>query len=138
MGSEKTHPREIVQPVYAGRPVLVLIRLRGDTGELMTALGPLHDAQANATPTEGLVLHTLSRIPEGVLMADLWTSEERYHSFVSSSATRRGEARPSWPEPQVSIYDVHALIGSAEEMTELLTHRNPGSAMLATTEERNG
>ncbi len=128
---------EVVQQVYTRRPVLVLITLHGDTNELMKALGPLHDAQANATPNEGLVLHTLSPIPEGVLMADLWTSEERYHSFVNSSAARHG-ARPSWPEPQVSIYDVHALIGSAEDMTELLTHRNPGSAILATTEERNG
>jgi hypothetical protein len=101
-------------------PIVILIRLKGDTSALMTTLDALHVAQAGAEPAAGLVLHCLSGTVEGVLMVDVWQSAKDYRAFLESAEARRGGGTLGLPAPEVEIYDVHLLLGYPSELTAAL------------------
>ena len=74
----------------AVEPVVVVVRLKGDSQGLLNTLDDLRRGQTAAGPTPGLIIHTVSPTDDGVLIVDVWESETHYWAFLAGSKERRG------------------------------------------------
>jgi hypothetical protein len=87
--------------------LLVLIRLDGDTDRLITGvrehLEPVMDRTAW---TSGASWHSLSRSPEGVLIADIWDDMPALQRTMSAPEVLDAIQKAGLPEPRIEAYEL--------------------------------
>ena len=97
----------------AVEPVVVVVRLKGDSQGLLNTLDDLRRGQTAAGPTPGLIIHTVSPTDDGVLIVDVWESETHYWAFLAGSKERRGSTHHELPGPEIQIHRVQSMLHPA-------------------------
>ena len=85
--------------------VLALITLVGPPDELLAAYDQM-DQVTQDVPADGLVSHVAARIDEGLIMADVWESEEQLNAYMSHPDFIAALGDGSLPEPKVEIHRI--------------------------------
>lgn len=91
--------------------VLVLFRWEGNPDELLAAydrelLHPIGREQPRR------ISHTCARTDDGMVVVDVWYSEEDFRRMMDDPAFRNNVEAAGWPtKPKVTdVYEVHATI----------------------------
>ena len=85
--------------------VLALITLVGAPDELLAAYDEMDSVTQNV-PYDGLVSHVAARTPEGLIMSDIWESEEQLNAYMSHPDFAAALSGGSLPEPKVEVHQI--------------------------------
>ncbi len=85
--------------------VLAIINLDGDSDTLLRMYDE-HDAATKDLPTTGLISHVAARTSAGLVMADVWESEELLGAFMAQPKFQSELQRVGLPQPKVEMYAV--------------------------------
>lgn len=85
--------------------VVAIISLAGDPDELLAAYDVM-DGVTRDVPTDGLLFHTAARRADGLLMVDLWESEEQLGAYMAHPDFEKALHDGGFPEPTVELYRV--------------------------------
>ena len=88
--------------------VLAMITMKGDPDDLLDR----YDRSATemeGVAEDGLILHSVARTEDGVVMADVWDSRETLETYMSNPDFVKMMERYEFPEPEVTLYDIHNL-----------------------------
>ncbi len=64
------------------------------------------DRVTKNVPADGLVSHVAARIDEGLIMADVWESEEQLNAYMSHPPFAEALGEGSLPEPKAEIHQI--------------------------------
>lgn len=88
--------------------VLALITMKGDPDDLLDRYDR-SAAEMEEVSDDGLILHSIAPTEDGVVMADVWESQETLERYMAHPDFVKMLERYEFPEPEVRMYDVHNL-----------------------------
>jgi heme-degrading monooxygenase HmoA len=101
--------------------VLMLLEMPGATIEQYEQVNEAMGIGDDANPPEGLVEHVLGVSDDGLIVADVWESEEALGRFVEQRLRPALEKAGVPPGPEARVHPVHnRLEGAGEEANVLL------------------
>jgi hypothetical protein len=99
--------------------VLATFRVEGDPDRMVAsydrAAGEIERAVASGDLGEGNAqpqAHYVCRTDDGMMVVDVWTSEDEARAFLDSPIWREALDRAGIPQPEVRVYPLHRGIAS--------------------------
>lgn len=85
--------------------VVAIITLEGEPEGLLKAYDAM-DSVTKHIPTDGLLFHTAARREGGLVMVDLWESEEKLGAYMAHPDFEKALSEGNLPEPKVDVFEV--------------------------------
>ena len=87
--------------------VLMLISLAGDPDRLATSLREhLEPVMDRVAVTNGARWHSLSKNPDGVLIADIWDDPAGMDRTMSMPEVREAMEKAALPQPRIEVHEL--------------------------------
>ena len=86
--------------------VVSMMRMSGDTDELMTKLGPIMEIGRELAPGHGGLGSLVARTDDGILAINLWENEEGRQAMAEEPAVLQALASAGLPAPAFEGYEV--------------------------------
>ena len=86
--------------------VVSMMRMSGDTDELVAKLQPIMDIGRELAPRHGGLGTIVARTDDGVLAINLWESEEGRHAMAEEPAMLEALASAGLPAPAFEGHEV--------------------------------
>jgi hypothetical protein len=86
--------------------VVSMMRMSGDTDELLAKLGPIMDLGRGLAPKHGGLGSLVARTDDGILAINLWEHEEGRQAMAEEPAILEALASAGLPAPSFEGYEV--------------------------------
>jgi hypothetical protein len=94
-------------------PVTVIARFAGDPQDLTARydrqFADLTAAVGSDGP-EGLIAHTASTMPDGLVIVDAWESREAFERMIGSKAFQDSLVSAGLPQPSIQYGELHNVL----------------------------
>lgn len=92
-------------------PVVSMMRMQGNAEELLEKMRGVDEVAERLAPGHGGLLNIVARTEDGILVINLWETEEGRHALAEEPEIQQGIQATGLPRPAFEGFEVIAIRG---------------------------